>query len=75
MTIWEPSWLGPVLAEDFALFQVLMVANSYFCHTHFVPVDYLAVGHMLEVIVIEKDTLLSAKYYLYTQGILGWFCI
>ena len=46
-----------VLAEDFALFQVLMVTNSYFCHTDFAPAGLNAAGHMLKVIVIEKDTL------------------
>ena len=67
--------LKSVLSEYFTLFQVLMVTNSYFCHTDFAPAGHHTAGHMLEVIVIEKDTLLSAKYYLYTQGILGWFCI
>ena len=34
-----------------------MITNSYFCHTHFAPAGFDAAGHMLEVIVIEKDTL------------------
>ena len=57
MTFWEPSWLGPVLAEDFALFQALMIANSYPCHTDFTPIGHYVADPMLEVIVIEKDTL------------------
>lgn len=57
MTFWEPSWLGPVLAENFALFQGLDITNSNFYHTGFTPTDRYAAGHMLEVIVIEKDTL------------------
>ena len=56
MTFGEPSWLGPVLAEDFALFQVLMVTNSYFCHTDFAPLSHSTAGHMLEVFIIGKDT-------------------
>ena len=57
MTFWEPSWLGPVLAENFALFQGLDITNSNFYHTGFTPTGRYAAGHMLEVIVIEKDTL------------------
>ena len=57
MTIRELSWLGPVLAENFALFQGLDIANSNFCHTGFTPTGRYAAGHMLEVIVIEKDTI------------------
>ena len=62
MTIWEPSWLGPVLAEDFTLFQVLKVANSYFRHTDFALVSVCAAGHMLEVFIIEKDTLSTVLF-------------
>ena len=57
MTIWEPSWLGPVLAEDFALFQVLEVANPNLCPAIFAPVGDDPASHMLEIIIIEKDTL------------------
>ena len=49
--------MGPVLAEDFALFQIPIIANTDFCHTHFTPAGFDAAGHMLEVIIIEKDTL------------------
>ena len=56
MILWELSWFWLVLAEYFALFQSLMVTNSYFCHTDFSPIGHHAAGHMLEVIVIEKDT-------------------
>ena len=45
------------LAEDFALFQIPIIANTDFCHTHFAPAGLDAAGHMLKVIVIEKDTL------------------
>ena len=34
-----------------------MIANSYLCHTDFAPAGLDTAGHMLEVIVIEKDTL------------------
>ena len=34
-----------------------MIANSYLCHTDFAPAGLNAAGHMLEVIVIEKDAL------------------
>ena len=34
-----------------------MIADSHFCHTHFAPTGLHAKGHMLEVIVIEKDAL------------------
>ena len=34
-----------------------MVTNSNLCHTHFAPAGLNAAGHMLEIIVIEKDTL------------------
>ena len=62
MTIWEPSWLEPVLAEKFALFRVLTVVNSYFCHTDFALAGICATGHMLKVIVIEKDTLATILF-------------
>ena len=34
-----------------------MAANSYLCHTDLAPAGLDTAGHMLEVIVIEKDTL------------------
>lgn len=34
-----------------------MVTNSHFRHTHFTPTGFDTTGHMLEVIVIKKDTL------------------
>ena len=34
-----------------------MAADPYLCHTHFAPTGLYAEGHMLEVVVIEKDTL------------------
>ena len=64
MTTCGPSWFGSVLAEDFKLFQVLMVANSHFCHTDFAPTGHYATGHMLKVIVIEKDTLQVVDDYI-----------
>ena len=48
------SLLG--LAGNYALFQFFKVINPYFCHTDFAPAGLDAAGHMLEVIVIEKDT-------------------
>ena len=34
-----------------------MVTNPLLCHTNFAPAGLDAAGHMLEIIVIEKDTL------------------
>lgn len=34
-----------------------MAADPHLCHTHFAPFGLTAAGHMLEVVVIEKDTL------------------
>ena len=34
-----------------------MAADPHLCHTHFAPTGLYAEGHMLEVVVIEKDTL------------------
>ena len=34
-----------------------MVANPYFGHTDFTPAGLYAAGHMLEVIIVKKDTL------------------
>lgn len=47
------SWL----LENLTLLQVIMAADAYLCHTHFAPLCLDATGHMLEVVVIEKDTL------------------
>ena len=49
--------MGQFLAEKFELFQVPIVANPYFCHTDFAPAGVYAAGHVLEVIVVKKDTL------------------
>ena len=57
MTLFEPPWIRPVLAENCALFQVLMVTDSHFCHTDFTLLSRYSAGHMLKVIVIEKDAL------------------
>ena len=46
MTFRELSWLGPVLAEDFTLFQLLEVANSYFRSAGFIPVGDDSAGHI-----------------------------
>ena len=34
-----------------------MITNPDFCHTDFAPAGFHTAGHMLEVIVIEKDAL------------------
>ena len=41
-----------------------MATYSDFGHTHFVPFGFDAAGHMLEVIVIEKDTLQVVDDYI-----------
>ena len=45
------------LTENTALFQLIMAADPHLCQTHFAPCGLYAEGHMLEVVVIEKDTL------------------
>ena len=55
MTILKPPWLGPVLTENFTLFQLFQVANPYLRHAGFTPVGNDSTGHMLEVIIIEKE--------------------
>ena len=45
------------LTENIAFLQFVIVTASDFCHTDFAPAGLDAAGHMLEVIVIEKDTL------------------
>lgn len=62
MTIGEPSWLRPVLAGNFILLQVFKVATSHLYHTDFVPVNYLAVGYMPKLIIIEKETTLHLSH-------------
>ena len=57
MTLLKAPWLGPVLAENFTLFQLFQVANPNLRHADFTPVGHNPTGHMLEVIIIEKDTL------------------
>ena len=57
MMIWGCSWFLWDSAENTALFQVIMAADPHLCHTHFAPTGLYAEGHMLEVVVIEKDTL------------------
>ena len=49
--------ITPLLAENIDFSQFLMIADPDFCHTDFAPAGLDAAGHMLEVIVIEKDTL------------------
>ena len=45
------------LTENITLSQFPAVTNSYLCHTDFAPACFNAAGHMLKVIVIEKDPL------------------
>ena len=56
MTLLKAPWLGPVLAENFALFQLFQVANPNLRHVCFTPVSHEPTGRMLEVFIIEKDT-------------------
>ena len=44
-------------AENPALFQLIMAADAHLCHTHFAPRSLYAEGHMLEVVIVKKDTL------------------
>ena len=34
-----------------------MAADPHLCQTHFVPPSLYAEGHVLEVVIVEKDTL------------------
>ena len=34
-----------------------MAADPYLCQTHFAPAGLYAEGHMLKVVIVEKDTL------------------
>ena len=51
------SWFLWNSAENPALFQLIMAADPYLCQTHFAPPGLYAEGHMLEVVIVEKDTL------------------
>ena len=57
MMIWGCSWFLWDSAENITLFQLIMAADQHLSQTHFAPVGLYAEGHMLEVVVIEKDTL------------------
>ena len=57
MMIWGCSWFWWESSENLALFQVIMAADPHLCQTHFAPPGLYAEGHMLEVVVVEKDTL------------------
>ena len=34
-----------------------MAADAHLCQTHFAPTGLYAEGHVLEVVIVEKDTL------------------
>ena len=34
-----------------------MAADPHLCHTHFAPPGLYAEGHVLKVVIVEKDTL------------------
>ena len=57
MMIWGCSWFWWESEENPALFQLIMAADPHLCQTHFAPRSLYAEGHMLEIVVIEKDTL------------------
>ena len=57
MMIWGCSWFLWDSAENLALFQLIMAADSHLCQTHFAPTGLCAEGHVLEVVIVEKDTL------------------
>ena len=57
MTIWGCSWFSWDSAENITLFQLIMAADPYLCQTHFAPAGLYAEGHMLKVVIVEKDTL------------------
>ena len=57
MTIWGYSWFWCESEENPALFQLIMAADANLCQTHFAPFGLYAEGHVLEVVIIEKDTL------------------
>ena len=45
------------LSGNIALFQIIMAEDPHLCQTHFTPVGFYAEGHVLEVVIVEKDTL------------------
>ena len=51
------SWFLWDSAANSTLFQLIMAADPHLCQTHFAPVGLYAEGHMLEVVIVEKDTL------------------
>ena len=55
--IWGCSWLLWDLSENSTLFQVIITADLHLCHTHFAPPRLYTEGHMLEIIIVKKDTL------------------
>jgi hypothetical protein len=57
MPLLKVPQLRPVSVENPTLFQIFMAADPHLCHTHFSPPGLYAEGHMLKVVVIEKDTL------------------
>ena len=57
MMIWGYSWFWWESSENLALFQLFIAADPHLCQTHFAPRSLYAEGHMLEIVVIEKDTL------------------
>jgi hypothetical protein len=57
MPLLKVPQLRPVSVENPTLFQIFMAADPHLCQTRFAPVGLYAEGHMLEVVVVEKDTL------------------
>ena len=52
MTFSDWSWLGPVLAEDFTLFQLLKIANSDFRPAIFASVEDGSTDHLLKSVFL-----------------------
>ena len=57
MILWGCPWFLWDSSENITLFQAIMAADSHLCQTHFAPFGLYAEGHVLEVVIIEKDTL------------------
>ena len=57
MILWGCSWFLWDSEENTTPFQCIMAADPHLCHTHFAPTGLYAEGHMLEVVIVEKDTL------------------
>jgi hypothetical protein len=57
MPLLKVPQLRPVSVENSTPFQCIMAADAHLCHTHFSPCGLYAEGHVLEVIIVEKDTL------------------